>query len=250
MNSLSVLTLRGNNLRKGDVEDLCKILVKMHNLRELDISDNPIMDDSIRLIVPFISRAIEKEKPLLRLRLENCDLSTIGVSKLLESLTFAKQPLDTLSIADNPLGSSVAGALAKFLGSGVRDLNIEDVDLGTLGFQTLGEALAMDIALTHINISKNRGGIKAAYFISKLILQAPNLVSVNASANLLPPESLEVICDTLKQRTCNLERVDLTGNMHLSDTTFPAFRDFKKHGKPILVVPRHLSTCAPYDDDP
>ncbi|KAK3139589.1 hypothetical protein QOZ80_5AG0385660 [Eleusine coracana subsp. coracana] len=250
MNSLTVLTLRGNNMHKGDVKDLCKILVKMPNLRDLDISGNPIMDDGIRLLIPFISRAVEKENPLLILRLENCDLSTVGVSKLLECLTFAKQPLDMLSIADNALGSSVAGALAKFLSSHVRDINIEDIGLGTLGFQTLEEGLPMDVALTHINISKNRGGIKAAYFISRLILQAPHLVSVNAAANLLPPESLEIICNTLKQRTCNLERVDLTCNLHLSATVFPAFLDFKKHGKPILVVPPHLSTTAPYDDDP
>jgi hypothetical protein len=48
----------------------------------------------------------------------------------------------------------------------------------------------------------------------------------------------------------NLERVDLTGNMHLSGTIFPSFLDFKKHGKPILVVPPHLCTSVPYDDDP
>uniref|UniRef100_K3Z4V6 F-box domain-containing protein n=1 Tax=Setaria italica TaxID=4555 RepID=K3Z4V6_SETIT len=250
LNSLSVVNLRGNNLQQDDVVDLHKILIQMPNLRDLDISGNPIMDEGIRSLVPFISWAIQKENPLLKLRVENCDLSSIGVSELLECLTYVKQPLDVLSIADNPLGSSVAAVLAKFLGSHVRDLNIEDIDLGALGFQILEEALPMEVALSHINISKNRGGIRAAYFVSKLILQTPNLVSVNAAANILPPESLEVICNTLKQRTCNLERVDLTGNFHLSSTSFPAFLEFKKHGKPILVVPSNLSTCAPYDDDP
>jgi hypothetical protein len=43
----------------------------------------------------------------VRLRLEDCDLSTIGVSKLLECLTSAKKTLDMLSVADNPLGKSV-----------------------------------------------------------------------------------------------------------------------------------------------
>ncbi|KAL6641717.1 hypothetical protein ACP70R_019898 [Stipagrostis hirtigluma subsp. patula] len=250
LNSLSVLNLRGNNLQKGDVEDLYKILVRMPNLRELDISGNPIMDEGIRLLIPFISRAVEKENPLLRLRVESCDLSSIGMTKLLECLSALKQPLDILSIADNALGSSVAAALAKLLGSGVKDLNIEDIGLGTLGFQMLEEAMPRELALSHINISKNRGGIRAAHFISRLILQAPNLISVNAAANLLPPESLEVICNSLKQRTCNLERVDLMNNVHLSGAIFPAFLEFKKHGKPILVVPSNLSACAPYDDDP
>lgn len=250
LNFLSVLNLRGNNMQNGDVLDLHKVLIRMPNLRDLDISGNPIMDEGIRSLIPFISSAIQKENPLLRLTVENCDLSSIGVSKLLECLTSVKQPLDVLSIADNPLGSSVASALANFVGSHVRDLNAEDIGLGMLGFQILEESLPIEVALSHINISKNRGGIRAAYFVSRLILQAPNLVSVNAAANLLPPESLEVICSSLKQRPCNLELVDLTGNMHLSGDIFPGFVEFKKHGKPILVVPTNLSICFPYDDDP
>jgi len=46
----------------------------------------------------------------------------------------------------------VAPVLAKFLGSHVRDLNVEDIDLMTIGFQKLEEALPMEVALSHINI--------------------------------------------------------------------------------------------------
>jgi hypothetical protein len=42
--------------------------------------------------------------------------------------------------------------LAKFLGSGVRELNIEDIGFGPLGFQILEEALPADVALSHINV--------------------------------------------------------------------------------------------------
>lgn len=48
--------------------------------------------------------------------------------------------------------SSVAAALAKFLGSHVRDLNAADIGLGPLGFQILEEALPTEVALSHINI--------------------------------------------------------------------------------------------------
>ncbi|KAL5672112.1 hypothetical protein ACJX0J_016418, partial [Zea mays] len=201
MNSLSVLNLRENNLQKDDVVDLHKILIKMPNLRDLDISGNPVMDEGIRSLIPFISWSIQKENPLLRLTVENCELSSIGVIILLECLTNAKQLLDVLSIADNHLGSSVAAALARFLGSHVRALNATDIGLGTVGFQILEETLPTEVALSHINISKNRGGIRAAYFVSRLICRAPDLVSVNAAGNLLPPESLEVICNSLKQGT-------------------------------------------------
>ena len=39
---------RENNLQKDDVVDLHKILIKIPNLRDLDISGNPIMDEGIR----------------------------------------------------------------------------------------------------------------------------------------------------------------------------------------------------------
>jgi hypothetical protein len=39
---------RENNLQKDDVVDLHKMLIRMPNLRDLDISGNPIMDEGIR----------------------------------------------------------------------------------------------------------------------------------------------------------------------------------------------------------
>ena len=46
--------------------------------------------------------------------------------------------------------------------------------------------------------SENRGGIEAAKFLSKLLSQAPKLTEVNASSNLMPIESLNIICSALK----------------------------------------------------
>uniref|UniRef100_A0ACD5W2K8 Uncharacterized protein n=1 Tax=Avena sativa TaxID=4498 RepID=A0ACD5W2K8_AVESA len=250
LNSLTVLNLRGNNLQESDMEDLSNILAKMSNLRSLDISDNPITDEGIRFLIPFFERALQRANPLWRLIADNCDFSSVGVTKLLECLTSVNKPLDMLSIADNHLGSSVAAKLVKFLGSHVRELNVEDISLGPLGFQILEEALPRKVHLSHINISKNRGGIQTAHFISRLILQAPNLVSVNAGSNLLPPDSLEVICNALRQTACNLTRLDLMGNVHLSSDVFPAAFEFKTHGKPILLIPSQQGSCSPYDADP
>ncbi|XP_020185236.1 uncharacterized protein [Aegilops tauschii subsp. strangulata] len=250
LSSLTVLNLRGNNLQEGDMEVVCNILAKMSNLRSLDISDNPITDEGIRYLIPFFELALQRGNPIRKLRAENCDLSSIGVTKLLECLAPINKPLDMLSIADNHLGSSVAATLVKFLGSHVRELNVEDIGLGPIGFQILEEALPRKVNLSHINISKNRGGMGTAHFVSRLILQAPNLISVNAGSNLLPPESLEVICNALKQTTCNLTRLDLMGNLQLSSTIFPAVFEFKKRGKPILLVPSQQGSCAPYDADP
>lgn len=46
--------------------------------------------------------------------------------------------------------------------------------------------------------SKNRGGIETAKFLSKLFSLAPQLVEVNAACNLMPIESLAIVCSALK----------------------------------------------------
>lgn len=46
--------------------------------------------------------------------------------------------------------------------------------------------------------SENRGGIETAEFLSKLLSQAPQLIEVNAASNLMPIDSLSIICSALK----------------------------------------------------
>ncbi|KAL5649882.1 hypothetical protein ACJX0J_040691, partial [Zea mays] len=124
-----------------------------------DLTEYPSVfyNDQYRSLIPFMSWSIQKENPLLRLMLElalYCKgiQQGIGVIILLDCLTNAKQLLDVLSIADNHLGSPVAAALARFLGSHVRALNATDIGLGTVGFQILEETLPTEVALSHINI--------------------------------------------------------------------------------------------------
>ncbi|XP_042433113.1 uncharacterized protein LOC122019708 isoform X2 [Zingiber officinale] len=200
LKSLRELTLRGNNLKKEDAEDLCYILVHMPVLQCLDISDNAIMDGGIRSLIPYFIWALLKDYPLTDIKLNNCNLSCSGVANLLRSLLPIKTPLNTFSVAENELGSFIAAPLAKFLASpGVRKLNIEDIGLGILGFQQLEDQIPRETALQYINISKNRGGNKAACFISKALLYAPNITCIKAGGNIMPPESVEVIYRALKE---------------------------------------------------
>lgn len=84
------------------------------------------------------------------IKLNNCNLSCTGVAELLRSLPTLK---GSFSVAENNLGSSIAAPLAKFLASSsVRKLNIEDVELGTLGFQQLEDQIPKKMALQSINI--------------------------------------------------------------------------------------------------
>ncbi|XP_011014860.1 PREDICTED: uncharacterized protein LOC105118587 isoform X2 [Populus euphratica] len=251
LQSLRVLNIRGNDLHKDDVESLRCALVSMPNLEILDISDNPIEDDGIRCLIPYIVEAHDRCSPLAELYLENCELSCSGATELLDSLSNLKRPLNSLSLADNGLGSEVAGPLQKILGTAIKTLNVGGVGLGSLGFQELEKGLMTELKLVDINISKNRGGFETARFLAKLISLAPNIIAINTAYNLMPLESLTVICSALKLSKGSLERLDLTGNnWDFQPNHASMVAEFHHNGRPILILPSYLAVDVPYDDDP
>ncbi|KDP26432.1 hypothetical protein JCGZ_17590 [Jatropha curcas] len=251
LQSLRVLNLRGNSLHKDDVESLRYALLCMPNLEILDLSDNPIEDEGIRCLIPYFVEPLERFSSLVELNLENCELSCDGVTQLLDTLSALQRPIKSLSLADNGLGSPVAGALGKFLSTSIRELDIGGIGLGSAGFEELQKEMMADLKLVKINISKNRGGLETAKFLSKLMSSAPDIVSVDASYNLMPTESLIIICSALKAAKGNLECLDLNGNTwDWQQAHASILAEFQHNGRPILILPLSRATDVPYDDDP
>ncbi|KAG2712084.1 hypothetical protein I3760_04G108300 [Carya illinoinensis] len=252
LQSLRVLNLRGNNLQKNDAGSLRYALVHMPNLEVLDISDNFIEDEGIRSLIPYFVEASEGCSSLADLNLEKCDLSCNAVTELLNALSTFKGPLKSLSLADNFLGSQVAVALGKFLHSSIQVLNIGGIELGSFGFKELQEGMTEELKLVKINISKNRGGIETAKFLSKLMTVAPELTEVNAAYNFMPVESLTIICSALKVAKGSLEHLNLTGNTSAHHPAHASMlRGIEHNGRPILILPSSSAASdAHYDDDP
>ncbi|XVF81113.1 hypothetical protein PTKIN_Ptkin15bG0130300 [Pterospermum kingtungense] len=206
---------------------------------------------NLRSLIPYFAEASEKCYPLADLNLEKCDLSYDGVTQLLNALSTLGRPLNSLSVADNGLGSQVAEALGNFWGTSVRVLNLEGIGLGPSGFRKLKDVGMENLMLVEINISKNRGGIETAKFLSKLIGRAPKLIAVNAAYNLMPIESLNLICSALKTATGPLEKLDLTGNIWDNQPSHEIMlAEFQRNGRPILILPSSVGPDIPYDDDP
>ncbi|CAK9163479.1 unnamed protein product [Ilex paraguariensis] len=251
LQSLRVLNLRNTNLQKDDADCLIYALVHMPNLGTLDLSDNPIEDDGMKSLISYFVEISEREPPFTELKLENCELTCKGVSQLLGVLSQLKKPLNALSIGDNDLGIKVGAPLGKYLCTGIRSLNIEDIGLCSSGFLEAQEELMEELKLVYINISKNRGGIETAKFLSKLISQSPRLVAVNAGYNFMPVESLSAICSGLKVAKGKLEHLDLTGNSFCDQSAEASvLAGFQIHGKPIIVLSSLPASNQPYDDDP
>ncbi|XP_047154185.1 uncharacterized protein LOC124825582 [Vigna umbellata] len=248
---LRVLTLRENNLGKDDAESLRYALEHLPNLEELDISENSIEDEGIRNLIPYLVGVSETCHPIKCLKLDNCDLSSFGVNHLLHVLSSFKGPLKSLSIADNYLGSQVTEALGKFFSTPIEVLDIAGIGLGSEGFQELQNLTKEELKLVKINISKNRGGIETAKFLSKLFSLAPQLVEVNAACNLMPMESLAIVCSALKCAKGKVQHVDLTGHIwdykpeHISLCT-----EFVHNELPIFILPSSSISAALHDHDP
>lgn len=250
LQSLRVLNLRGNNLQKNDMEDLRSALIHMPILEILDLADNPIGDDGIKSLIPFFVKNTEHFH-LTDLNLKNCKLSCSGATELLEVLLALKYPLTTLSLADNDLGCQIAPPLGDFLATSIRSLDIRDIGLGSSGFLELQISMPDMVNLTSINMSENRGGIQAAEFLGELISKAPELLDVYAGYNLMPSESLNIICSALKIASGKLQHIDLTGNQKLCGTDHTStLAEFQRNAKPIVQIPTLPSPDAPYDDDP
>ncbi|XP_057549139.1 uncharacterized protein LOC130827435 isoform X2 [Amaranthus tricolor] len=250
LKSLRVLNLRGNNLRKNDMEDLRCALIHMPVLETLDLADNYIEDDGIKCLIPYFVKSSE-HFTLANLNLKNCELSCNGVTELLEVLIALNYHLISLSLADNALGSQIAPLLGDLMHTSIKSLDIRDIGLGSSGFLELRINMPNVVKLISIDISENRGGIQAAEFLEELISRAPELVEVYAGYNLMPPESLKIIYSALKIAKGTLQRIELLGNQKLWQADHvSALSEFQRHGEPIVLIPSSTFQDGPYDDDP
>ncbi|KAK4720218.1 hypothetical protein R3W88_018556 [Solanum pinnatisectum] len=251
LKSLKELNLRNCNLQMDDVDCLRYALVHIPNLEQLDLSDNPIETSGIRCLIPYFKETPHKYFPLVELKLESCELTCFGVCELLEALSSLRKPLNFLSIGGNSLGSEIGTAVGKFLCGGIQALDIEDIGLGSSGFMRAGQEIVKETKLHSINISKNRGGIETARFLSKLFSYAPDLSTVNAKYNFMPKESLSILSSAVKAAKGKLEHLDLRGNImcgqqvHLSELA-----EFQTNGFSILELSSSPALNEPYDDDP
>ncbi|GLJ59857.1 hypothetical protein SUGI_1524910, partial [Cryptomeria japonica] len=200
LQSLTELNLRGNLLESHDVDILEKILECMPELQKFDLSDNPIGDDGVRVLIPYFQHILSNDMHMVDVNIANCNISCVGASLLFDSLSILKKPVHSLGLAYNDLGSPVATALAKFLKNVPTErLDIEGIGLGFSGCNELQEAMSYNKSLVYLNLSKNRGGLALATMLSKIISHSHKISVINAGYNFLCLESLKLIATGLKQ---------------------------------------------------
>nr|XP_043621463.1 uncharacterized protein LOC122593159 isoform X2 [Erigeron canadensis] len=253
MKSLRVLNLRSNNLRKDDVDCLkYAAMVYMPNLEVLNLSDNPLQYNGVSILVSYLKEKSNSDTPLAELHLENCQLYSGG--GLLDDLAALNVPLKALSIGDNPLSSfphnHLGAHLGRFLCSGIQAIDIKRTGLGKSGFSDAQKEITKELNLVHINISGNAGSVNVVEFLSKVISQAPNLISVDASSNWIPMESVPSICSFLNAAKGKLGHLDLQNNPLCNKPGIASLlAEFQLDGKPNILISSPQATHH-YDNDP
>ncbi|KAL8236379.1 hypothetical protein R6Q59_017460 [Mikania micrantha] len=249
LRSLRLLNLRCNNLHKDDVDCLKYAMVYMPNLEVLNLSENPLQDEGIRILATYLLEKSKCGTPLAELYLENCELSCHGASLLLEVLALLNVPLKSLSIGDNHLTSEFGPSLGRFLHSGIQTLDVKGIGLGLVGFSYARKELRQELSIAHINISRNSGGGRTTQFLSKMISLAPKLISVDASNNWIPIVSVCDVCEFLKTGKGKLEHVNLSQNPLCHKPNIASLlAEFQTNGKPHILLSSSVTSL--YDNDP
>ncbi|KAH9785019.1 RNI-like superfamily protein [Citrus sinensis] len=172
--------------------------------------------------------------------------------------------LEILDISDNTIeDDGIRSLIPYFVQASERcnplvELYLENCELSGRGVSQLLDTLSTlrrpptSLSIADNNLgSKNRGGVETAKFLSKLMSLAPDLVEVNAGYNLMPLESLTIICSALKVAKGHLQRLDLTGNnWELQPSHVSMLSEFRHNGLPILILPTLQALDVPYDDEP
>ncbi|KAJ7564645.1 hypothetical protein O6H91_02G027600 [Diphasiastrum complanatum] len=256
---LAVLDLRSNCLNGAAILNLRTYFECLPSLQQLNLSHNPLGDDGIQSLLPYLKSLSVDTSSLVELRLAACNLSVVGATLLLDALASAHHPLRFLSIADNHLGRTFSTTLAKYLRqSSIQDLDIEEIGLDSSGCSSeLQDALLCNKALANLNISKNRIGLPGAHLLSAIISEGQGVLKkINASFNMIYFESMCVLRSALQlnyesQHLGKMHCLDLRGNPGcINPQATKLFEEFcTLKGDPVVLLLNDPVNNL-HDDDP
>ncbi|KAL9670001.1 hypothetical protein QQ045_007551 [Rhodiola kirilowii] len=211
LSSLRALKLRGACLNSSDISDLKYAMSFIPNLESLDLSENDIKDEGIKILASCITDMAERNCFLKHLVLDHCRFTHAGCIPLLLTLSSLEKPVIALSVADNELGWGIAEPLARLINKSLVNLEIPDIRLPPLGFDVLSREINDNLKLETINLSNNFGGSAVCELTLKLLSNAPKLRAIKIVDNDILPNAIKDLCSSLKKTKGNLSKVDITG---------------------------------------
>ena len=134
--SLQTLDLTNLGLTPGCIDVLSKRIIRTH-VSKLDLSDNPIGDGSVWMLLDYIG----KGKYLKSLSMARCGLTSSSVFALCTAL--GQREFDFIDLSGNLIGVHGAVYIHQFLETDprIKELHIDDCELGEGDMELLVQAI-------------------------------------------------------------------------------------------------------------
>ncbi|XP_073726029.1 NACHT, LRR and PYD domains-containing protein 3-like isoform X9 [Misgurnus anguillicaudatus] len=238
---LNKLRLVGCNLTDGCCESLGSVLQSSHSLRDLDLSNNDLLDSGLKLICDGLKRShcqlnilrlvscnltdgcceslasvLQSSNSLRDLDLSNNDLLDSGLKLICEGLKSSHCQINILRLVGCNLTDGCCEGLASILQSpnSLRDLDLSNNDLLDLGVKLISNGLKSSHC--QLNILRLVGCNLTDGCCESLasVLQSSNsLRDLDLSNNDLLDSGVMLISDGLKSSHCQLNILRLSGCM-------------------------------------
>ncbi|XP_021086129.1 NACHT, LRR and PYD domains-containing protein 14 isoform X2 [Mesocricetus auratus] len=214
-----------------------RFLTNCHTLTHLDLKDANLEDNGLR----SLCEALQSQKCKLRvLRLESCALNAIHCIKLSDALNRSRS-LVFLNLSTNNLTDNGGQSLCKIIENPncrLERLSLRGCDFSQVGSEFLFTALKKNRSLIHLDLGSNRvqdSGIKflcralqdptctlqelelmgcvltseGCLDLASVIVNNPNLWSLDLANNNLMDAGLHILCEALKNPKCRIQRLGL-----------------------------------------
>nr|XP_054951152.1 NACHT, LRR and PYD domains-containing protein 14 isoform X3 [Pan paniscus] len=218
-------------------QDISTSLIHNKNLMHLDLKGSDIGDNGVKSLCEALKHP---ECKLQTLSLESCGLTEAGCEYLSLALISNKR-LTHLCLADNVLGDGGVKLMSDALQHAqctLKSLVLRRCHFTSLSSEYLSTSLLHNKSLTHLDLGSNwlqDNGVKllcdvfrhpscnlqdlelmgcvltnaCCLDLASVILNNPNLRSLDLGNNDLQDDGVKILCDALRYPNCNIQRLGL-----------------------------------------
>jgi len=205
-------------------------LISICKLYSLNISNNPIMDEGLKRLTD----SLKNFNNLHRLNVSNCGFEFPGFEHLINALQYIKR-IEYLNVSGNKIKSENFENLKPcFSTFGIKTLNMSKCSLENESTYILGECIAGNETIKHLNISENK--IRDAGFKSFIPLFSNNNVieSFDCSVNFITDNTAKDLIKNMKFNRA-LKRVNFFDNQ-LKNEMGNLFIEILESNKTLIYV--------------
>ena len=180
---LVFLDISNNGITHQGFDYFCETLLTT-KLKELNLSGNKLGAKGCEHLAKALSSKLDKQCPLVKLELANCEINSYGASKLCESLE-NNAHVTHLVLDSNNLSKYSGMPIGKCLSLNtmLQFISINCCELKDENLAKICDGLCKNIGVKKINLSKNGISDAAAGFIAEVLKKNSYLVSIDLSYN-------------------------------------------------------------------